>query len=69
MKLPNPLPPDRMTPAERRAELAHILALGIVRLRGHRDTNNSNALRDIPLDFPPTKSGHGRASRKKGKCP
>ncbi|NAZ38275.1 hypothetical protein GT358_15720 [Rubellimicrobium sp. CFH 75288] len=33
MKRPNPLPPDRMTPAERRAELCGLLSLGLVRLR------------------------------------
>ncbi|MBB5220105.1 hypothetical protein HNP73_000026 [Amaricoccus macauensis] len=32
MKRPNPLPPDQMTPAERRAELCRLLALGLVRL-------------------------------------
>ena len=35
MKRPNPLPPDRMTAAERRAELCGLLALGLVRLQ-HR---------------------------------
>ena len=33
MKRPNPLPPDQMTPAERRAELCDLLATGLVRLR------------------------------------
>jgi hypothetical protein len=33
MKRPNPLPPDQMTPAERRAELCGLLALGLLRLR------------------------------------
>lgn len=33
MKRPNPLPPNQMTPAERRAELCELLALGLVRLR------------------------------------
>ena len=33
MKRPNPLPPDLMSPAERRAELCRLLALGLVRLR------------------------------------
>lgn len=37
MKRPNPLPPDRMTAAERRAELCRLLALGLIRLR-QRDT-------------------------------
>ena len=33
MKRPNPLPPDQMTPAERRTELCGLLALGLVRLQ------------------------------------
>jgi hypothetical protein len=33
MKRPNPLPPDMMTPAERRAELCRLLAAGLIRLR------------------------------------
>ena len=33
MKAPNPLPPNYMTPAERRAELCAILARGLVRLQ------------------------------------
>ncbi len=32
MRRPNPLPPDQMTPAERRAELCGLLALGLIRL-------------------------------------
>jgi hypothetical protein len=33
MKRPNPLSPELMTPAERRAELCRLLAAGLVRLR------------------------------------
>ena len=33
MKRPNPLPPDQMTAAERRAEMCGLLALGLLRLR------------------------------------
>lgn len=33
MKRPNPLSPDLMSAAERRAELCHLLAVGLVRLR------------------------------------
>ena len=33
MDAPNPLHPDRMTPAERRDELCSILARGLLRLR------------------------------------
>ena len=37
MKRPNPLPPDRITPAERHAELCNLLALGLVRSRMRDD--------------------------------
>ncbi len=33
MKRPNPLPPDKMTADERRAEMCRLLALGLIRLR------------------------------------
>ncbi|ADZ72177.1 hypothetical protein [Polymorphum gilvum] len=33
IRRPNPLAPSAMTPAERRAELCGLLALGLVRLR------------------------------------
>ena len=42
MKRPNPLPPDHMTPAERRAELCAILALGLVRLRVKKASEELN---------------------------
>ena len=42
MKRPNPLPPDQMTPAERRAELCAILALGLVHLRLRQSTELSD---------------------------
>lgn len=35
MKRPNPLPPDKMTAMERRAEMCRLLALGLTRLH-HR---------------------------------
>lgn len=33
MKRPNTLPPGQMTPAQRRAELCGLLAIGLIRLR------------------------------------
>lgn len=44
MKRPNPLPPDQMSAAERRAELCGLLALGLVRLLcrdGHEVSDNT----------------------------
>lgn len=37
IKRPNPLPPDRLTPAERLAELCGLLALGLVWSRVRED--------------------------------
>jgi hypothetical protein len=57
MKRPNPLPPDRMTPAERRAELGSILARGVLRLLGRNCDLLAEAERDGSLHFPPEQSG------------
>ena len=48
-------------------ELAHILALGILRLRRRREANNSNGLRDIPVDFSPDRSGHAVPKKRMGR--
>ena len=58
MKRPNPLPPDRMTTAERLEELASILADGLIRLRARKSRQLSTNQGDSCLDFPPPKSGH-----------
>ena len=58
MKRPNPLPPDYMTPAERRAELCRILALGLIRLRARQSSGLSASIGDIPLHNSPDQSGH-----------
>jgi hypothetical protein len=57
MKRPNPLPPDRMTPAERRAELSGLLARGVLRLLGRNRDQLAVAERDGSLHFPPEQSG------------
>ena len=56
--MPNALHPDRMTADERLDEVADILATGLARWNERENTNNYNALREFPLDFSPTKSGH-----------
>jgi hypothetical protein len=63
MKRPNPLPPELMTPAERRAELCAILALGLVRLRARRSSQLSKLAGECPLHFPPDRSGHAKPKR------
>ncbi|WP_310458529.1 hypothetical protein [Ruixingdingia sedimenti] len=58
MKRPNPLPPDRMTPAERRAELCGLLALGLVRLRLRERGEPSDKTGEIRLHYPPDQCRH-----------
>lgn len=51
MKRPNPLPPCQMTPAERRAELCGLLALGLVRLRLRNQAEVSDDTRESGLHY------------------
>ena len=62
MSGPNPLSPFHMSPAERRAELCRILALGLVRLMQRQSSELSEETRESSLHFPPDQSGH--ATRK-----
>ena len=56
----NQTPPDRMTPKQRRDEVAYILALGLARLRmGHSPSSEKDAsMRDISLGFSGQQSVH-----------
>lgn len=58
MKRPNPLPPDQLTPAERLAELAEILAAGLIRLRAQKSTPLPADCGESLLDCPGRQSGH-----------
>ena len=58
MKRPNPLPPDQMTPAERRAELCGLLALGLVRLRLRERGEPSDDAGEIRLHYPADRCRH-----------
>ena len=59
----NPLDPNRMSPAERLAELGRILAAGVMRLKSGKSTDLCNVTGDSLVDFEPRKSGSRRASR------
>jgi hypothetical protein len=48
----NPLQPDLMTPAERRAELCSLLALGLVRLRMREGCEVSDDTGESCLHYP-----------------
>ena len=58
MKRPNPLPPDQMTAAERRAELCGLLALGLVRLRLRERGEPSDDTGEIRLHYPANRCRH-----------
>lgn len=52
MKRPNPLPPDQMIPAERRADLCGLLALGLVRLLIRDQAEVSDKIGESSLHYP-----------------
>ncbi|ADE86451.1 hypothetical protein U717_15165 [Rhodobacter capsulatus R121] len=62
MKRPNPLSPDQMTPAERRAELCGLLALGLVRLMQRQQDEPQDEptddTREIHLHYPADRCRH-----------
>ena len=58
MKRPNPLPPDLMTPAERRTELCGLLALGLVRLQLREQGEPSDDTGEIRLHSPADRCRH-----------
>jgi len=55
---PNALPPDQITPAERRTELCGLLALGLVRLRQRDDMQPSADTGESCLHYPPDQCLH-----------
>jgi hypothetical protein len=54
---PNPTPSTKMAPTERLAEVAEILALGILRLRLETLASKEAKRGDSSLDFTPAESG------------
>ena len=58
MKTPNPLDPASMSTAERLAELAGLLATGLIRLNGNKSNNLSPDRGESSVDFASPKSGH-----------
>jgi hypothetical protein len=65
----NPLSPDRMSADERLAEVAEILAAGLMRLLPQQSTHLSADGGDSSLDILALKSGRGRKRRNRfGGC-
>jgi hypothetical protein len=61
----NPLNPDRMTAKERLAEVARILALGLIRLRARQSSQVSELKRESSLHIPLGRSGHAKPKRRR----
>ena len=55
----NALNPDRMTAAERLAEIGEILAAGLIRLRARQREAEARRLGEGSFDFPGDQSVHG----------
>lgn len=64
MKTPNPLDPTNISPAERLAELAVLLAAGFIRLNASESRDLSADHGESYVDFTSPKSGH--ATRNSG---
>lgn len=65
MKRPNPLPPGKMTAAERRAELCGLLALGLVRLRMREKGEVSDDTGESCLHYPPDQCRHATPTHRR----
>jgi hypothetical protein len=53
----NALDPNRMSPAERLAEIGRILAAGLIRMKARQSSGLSAENGDCFVDLPSTKSG------------
>ncbi len=65
MNRPNPLHPDKISPAERRAEIGRILAAGIIRLINANQAKRSVGDGDGSLHFRPNQSGTAGPTQRK----
>ncbi|OYW56034.1 MAG: hypothetical protein B7Y80_03125 [Hyphomicrobium sp. 32-62-53] len=65
MKRPNPLPPDKMSPAERRAELCGLLAVGLIRLQQRNRHQHSREYGEICLHCPAEESVHANPTHRR----
>lgn len=65
MKRPNPFPPCQMTPAERRAELCGLLALGLVRLQIRDRAEVSDEIGESSLHYPANEWRHATPTHRR----
>jgi hypothetical protein len=54
----NALDPNRMTPAERLAEIGDLLAAALIRLRARKSSSLSANLGESSVDFSPDQRSH-----------
>jgi len=64
IRRPNALPPDQMTPAERRTELCGLLALGLVRLQQRERAETSDDIGERCRHISPGPFQHVAAKRR-----
>lgn len=65
MKRPNPLPPDKMTAMERRAEMCRLMALGLIRLRQRDATQTSDRNGESSLHNSANQSVHATPTHRR----
>jgi hypothetical protein len=65
IRRPNPLAPSAMAPAERRAELCGLLALGLVRLKIKERAKDTDATGEILLHYPPDQCRHATPTHRR----
>lgn len=56
-RYPNPIPPDSMTPTQRREELCALLAVGLARLHRRNFPELYDEIEGFPLHFASEQSG------------
>jgi hypothetical protein len=66
MQFPNPVPPYRLTADERLAEVADILAAGLMRLKSRQSTRLSPHGGESSLDCAGHQSGHADVLKSDG---
>jgi hypothetical protein len=64
--MPNALHPNRMSPAERHAELGRILAVGFIRMKARQSSPLSADRGESHVDISRLKSGHATRNSQGG---
>ena len=62
----NPLHPNRMSPAERVAEIGRILAAGLIRMKASKSSALSADRGESTVDLSGPKSGHATRNSQRG---